>query len=56
MSEILSLLRFSNDYKLPVILQTEQSKCGLACLAMVSTYFGHRLDLATARQEAPISL
>ncbi len=56
MSEILSLLRFSNNYKLPVILQTEQSECGLACLAMVSTYFGHRLDLATARQEASISL
>jgi ATP-binding cassette, subfamily B, bacterial CvaB/MchF/RaxB len=35
--------------RLPTILQTEISECGLACLAMVSSYFGLRTDLASLR-------
>ncbi len=36
-------------FRLPAILQTEISECGLACLAMVSSYFGLRVDLAGLR-------
>jgi ATP-binding cassette, subfamily B, bacterial CvaB/MchF/RaxB len=35
--------------RLPSILQTEISECGLACLAMISSYFGQRTDLAGLR-------
>lgn len=35
--------------RLPSILQSEISECGLACLAMVSSYFGLRTDLAGLR-------
>ena len=35
--------------RLPVILQAEQSECGLACLAMVLNFHGHRIDLNTLR-------
>ncbi len=35
--------------RLPTILQTEISECGLACLAMVSSYYGLRTDLASLR-------
>lgn len=35
--------------RLPVILQAEQSECGLACLAMVLNFHGHRCDLNTLR-------
>lgn len=41
--------------KLPVILQTEATECGLACLAMLAGYHGHRIDLASLRRRFPIS-
>ncbi|MCP5356773.1 MAG: peptidase domain-containing ABC transporter [Pseudomonadales bacterium] len=41
--------------KLPVILQAEKTECGLACLAMVAAYYGHRVDLNTLRHEHPVS-
>lgn len=37
--------------RLPVILQDETAECGLACLAMVCSYFGRRIDLATLRNQ-----
>ena len=36
------------DY-LPVILQTENSECGLACMAMVLNFHGHHIDINTLR-------
>lgn len=41
--------------KVPVILQTESSECGLACLAMIAGYYGYESDLLTLRQKHPIS-
>lgn len=41
--------------KTPVILQTESSECGLACLAMIASYYGYDSDLLTLRQKYPIS-
>lgn len=35
--------------KTPLILQSETNECGLACLAMMTGYFGKRVDLASAR-------
>ncbi|MDD2988534.1 MAG: peptidase domain-containing ABC transporter [Zoogloea sp.] len=40
---------------LPVILQTEATECGLACLGMVSGYHGRRTDLAQLRRQFSIS-
>jgi len=42
--------------RLPVIRQTEAAECGLACLAMVTAYHGHRIDLNTLRRRHPVSL
>jgi ATP-binding cassette subfamily B protein RaxB len=42
--------------RLPSILQTEAAECGLACLAMVASYHGHRIDLNTLRRRHPVSL
>ncbi len=42
--------------KLTVILQTEMSECGLACLAMVARYHGHNIDLNVLRQKHLISM
>lgn len=39
-----------------LILQTESSECGLACLAMVASHYGNNNDLATLRRKFSISL
>ena len=50
------LFNFSGRGLLPVIRQTEAAECGLACLAMISSYHGHRIDLNTLRRRHPVSL
>lgn len=50
------LLNFSSRGHLPVIQQTEAAECGLACLAMIASYYGHRIDLNTLRRRHPVSL
>jgi ATP-binding cassette subfamily B protein RaxB len=42
--------------RLPIIVQTEAAECSLACLAMISSYHGHRIDLGTLRRRYPVSL
>jgi ATP-binding cassette subfamily B protein RaxB len=53
---VAALLHFKNRGHLPVIHQTEAAECGLACLAMVASYHGHRIDLNTLRRRYPVSL
>jgi ATP-binding cassette subfamily B protein RaxB len=52
----MGLMNFSAKGHLPVIRQTEAAECGLACLAMISSYHGHRIDLNTLRRRHPVSL
>ncbi len=40
----------------PVILQAEAAECGLACIAMVAGFHGHRLDLPALRSRFAISM
>ena len=40
----------------PVILQTEEAECGLACLAMCAAALGYETDLLMLRQRHPVSL
>lgn len=42
--------------KLPVILQSEAAECGLACLAMCASYFGHHTSLSEFRRRFSVSL
>ena len=53
---VLAGLRFRGGRRLPVILQTEAAECGLACLAMVASYYGYEIDLAGMRRKASMSL
>lgn len=39
-----------------MLLQTEAAECGLASLAMVAGYWGHRIDLANMRRRFSVSL
>ncbi len=38
------------------MLQSEGAECGLACLAMIANYHGHRTNLAGLRQRYPTSI
>jgi ATP-binding cassette, subfamily B, bacterial CvaB/MchF/RaxB len=50
------VLNIGSRRRLPTIQQTEAAECGLACLAMISSYHGHRVDLNTLRRRHPVSL
>ncbi|MES2758752.1 MAG: peptidase domain-containing ABC transporter [Pseudomonadota bacterium] len=52
----LDKLTFGFGTKLPVILQTEATECGLACLAMVAGYHRYHTDLMSLRRRFPVSL
>lgn len=53
---MLEHLSFGFGRKLPVLLQTEATECGLACLGMVAGYHGLRIDMPTLRQRHAFSL
>lgn len=53
---ILDRLAFRFRPTVPVILQTEATECGLACLAMVASYYGHTTDLLSLRRRFSVSL
>ncbi|EDU8162948.1 peptidase C39, partial [Salmonella enterica subsp. diarizonae] len=48
MLKLFELNRIFNK-SVPVILQSEVSECALACLAMISGYYGYKIDLYSLR-------
>jgi ATP-binding cassette subfamily B protein RaxB len=46
----IELLEFSGKKRVPLILQAEMAECGLACLAMIASFHGHKLDMAALRK------
>ena len=50
------MLQFSLSNRAPVILQTEAAECGLACLAMIASYHGHKINLNGLRAQHAASL
>ena len=40
----------------PIIHQSEAAECGLACLAMVATYYGYETDIRHLRSRFLVSL
>ncbi len=49
-------LDFRGARRLPVFLQTEAAECGLASLAMIASFHGHRVDLAGMRRRFTLSV
>lgn len=47
----LNYLNFSLTKKVSLTLQSEIAECGLACMTMISSYYGNDIDIATARQK-----
>ncbi len=52
----ITLLEFSGKKRVLLILQAEMAECGLACMAMVATYHGHKLDMAALRKRFTANL
>jgi ATP-binding cassette, subfamily B, bacterial CvaB/MchF/RaxB len=52
----MSALDFLRAKSLPIFLQTEMAECGLASLAMVAVFHGHKIDLNGLRQRFSLSL
>src|SRR5918997_927102 len=52
----MSLLSFATRGLWPVSQRAEAAECGLACLAMIASYHGRRIDLNTLRRRHPASL
>lgn len=48
-------LRFSWQRKVPLVMQAEASECGIACLSMISAYFGNHIGLSHMRALLPAS-
>ncbi|GGX57830.1 peptidase domain-containing ABC transporter [Saccharospirillum salsuginis] len=48
-------LHFRFSRRLPVYHQTESAECGIACLAMVATYYGYKTSVDRLRQRFPAS-
>jgi ATP-binding cassette, subfamily B, bacterial CvaB/MchF/RaxB len=46
---------FLSRSAMPCILQSERVECGLACLAMISSHFGKKIDLNSLRREHAVS-
>jgi ATP-binding cassette, subfamily B, bacterial CvaB/MchF/RaxB len=56
LSKSIKSLSFGAFSRLPMIHQTELSECGLACLAMISGYYGAHTDLIALRRRFAVSL
>jgi len=46
---------FAPRYSLPMIFQSETSECGLACIAMISSYLGRKIGLGELRESFKLS-
>ncbi|MGY6554926.1 MAG: peptidase domain-containing ABC transporter [Wenzhouxiangella sp.] len=49
-------LTFLGRPSVPLVLQAEGAECGLACLAMVASFHGHRTDLSSLRRRWSVSM
>lgn len=49
-------LHFRRGRRLPVIRQSEAAECGLACLGMIASYYGHQVALPALRRKFSLSL
>ncbi|HFG1900861.1 TPA: cysteine peptidase family C39 domain-containing protein, partial [Vibrio cholerae] len=49
------LLEFGRIKRVPTILQSEVDECGISCLAMVSSYYGNKINLPPLRRDSNFS-
>jgi len=50
------LINFAWRRRVPLLYQTEATECGIACLAMIASFHGHGVDVATLRRRFSVSM
>ncbi|CAG18686.1 peptidase domain-containing ABC transporter [Photobacterium profundum] len=50
-SDVTSLLSYSGKRKVPLIMQSEVAECGLACLAMIASFYHYHVNLSFLRKK-----
>jgi ATP-binding cassette subfamily B protein RaxB len=50
------LISFAWRRRVPLLFQTEAAECGIACLAMIASFHGHGVDVATLRRRFSVSM
>lgn len=53
--DVIEVINWGWRKRLPLIRQTESAECGVACLAMIAGWHGHRVDLPTLRAQFNVS-
>lgn len=53
-SDVTTLLSYSGKRRVPLVMQSEISECGLACLAMISSFYKYQVNLAPLRKNLSI--
>ncbi|MCG7587977.1 peptidase domain-containing ABC transporter [Photobacterium sp. OFAV2-7] len=51
---ITNLLSWSGKRHVPLVLQSEVAECGLACLAMIASYYGRQINLPLLRKKVTL--
>ncbi|MEE4408886.1 MULTISPECIES: peptidase domain-containing ABC transporter [unclassified Serratia (in: enterobacteria)] len=54
--KFLESLNFGWRRSLPVIQQTQSAECGLACIGMIASFYGHSIDMVSLRRRFSTSL
>ncbi|MGF1831744.1 peptidase domain-containing ABC transporter [Photobacterium angustum] len=49
--DVIDLISYSGKRNVPLIMQSEVSECGLACLAMISSFYGYKINLSPLRKK-----
>jgi ATP-binding cassette, subfamily B, bacterial CvaB/MchF/RaxB len=52
----MAIINLSGGRRLPLIRQAEAAECGLACLAMISAFYGREVGLASIRRRFALSM
>ncbi|WP_272876269.1 cysteine peptidase family C39 domain-containing protein [Vibrio anguillarum] len=52
--EVLGLLSYSGKRRVPLVLQAEVAECGLACIAMISSYHGYQVNIPPLRKKSTL--
>jgi len=49
-------LKFVAKRRLPMLLQSEAAECGLACVAMIASFWGYQIDIPSMRRRFSVSM
>lgn len=50
------MINLSGLRKTPILRQSEAAECGLACVGMIASHYGHKFDMPSLRRRFSISM